>query len=244
MSIFEQIRRAELHAASRHFAAAERLLEIGGGSGLQARLIAAAGVRVMSIDLPSRLRHEPHFTVVDYDGKRIPARSGSFDCVFSSNVLEHVVDLPALFAEIRRVLKPDGVAVHVMPTPAWRFWTSAAHYPYVVKRLLGFPHAIPGVGHGPTAGDALRKRGLIGTLKRVLVAGPHGEYRSALAELYYFSERRWVRMFRENGFEVVKTAGTALFYTGYGLSQLPLGARARVARFLGSSTRIYVTRPR
>jgi hypothetical protein len=54
----------------------------------------------------------------------------------------------------------------------------------------------------------------IGTvMKRVLVPSPHGEYKSAAAELYYFSKRRWLRVFADNGFEVeevekvVKMAG-------------------------------------
>jgi SAM-dependent methyltransferase len=38
--------------------------------------------------------------------------SGSVDFIFSQAVLEHVVDLPAVYAAMRRWLKPDGIMSH------------------------------------------------------------------------------------------------------------------------------------
>lgn len=42
------------------------------------------------------------------DGSRLPVPDASLDWAISHEVLEHVHDLPALFNELRRALKPDG----------------------------------------------------------------------------------------------------------------------------------------
>lgn len=50
------------------------------------------------------------------DAPQIPFPDGYFDIVISNQVLEHVVDLPFAFREIRRVLKPGGCSIHFFPT--------------------------------------------------------------------------------------------------------------------------------
>jgi SAM-dependent methyltransferase len=44
------------------------------------------------------------------DVERLPFADGTFDLVFATGLLEHVEDDRALLAEIRRVLKPGGLA--------------------------------------------------------------------------------------------------------------------------------------
>ena len=51
------------------------------------------------------------------DGIALPFADGSFDKVIASEVLEHVVDDDAAFAELLRVLKPGGVLA--VTVPAW-----------------------------------------------------------------------------------------------------------------------------
>ena len=48
-------------------------------------------------------------TQVVADGHFLPFRDGMFDGVWIQAVLEHVLDPPALVAEIHRVLKPTGL---------------------------------------------------------------------------------------------------------------------------------------
>src|SRR5262249_40433913 len=127
MALLEDVRAAELDGLRRWFPPGARVLELGGGSGFQARPLASWGCAVRSIDLAGgRPWAERYFDVEPYDGVHIPAADGAFDVVFSSNVLLAVpVDrLPALVAETRRVLAPGGVAVHVLPSTAWRVWTN------------------------------------------------------------------------------------------------------------------------
>ena len=258
--MLEQLRRAELEMIKGWLRPGMRILEIGGGNGIQASVVAAWGYELMSIDLPERPFPRPYlFPVKDYDGINIPATDESFDLIFSSNVLEHVAHLPPLFAEMRRVLKPDGLALHILPTPAWRLWTCLTHYGDLSRARLNLPRrknasssSSSCAPHVPTNGTDENvaataatarngQRSLARRLKRTLFAEAHGEYPGALSELYYFSRRRWLKVFRENGFDVRQVAGNKLFYTGYALfPNISIERRRELSRLLGSACHIYV----
>lgn len=47
---------------------------------------------------------------------RLPYPDASFDVVTSTSVLEHAQNTAEVFAEIRRVLKPGGFALHLLPS--------------------------------------------------------------------------------------------------------------------------------
>lgn len=195
-----------------------------------------------SIDVTSPSYGALYFPVEAYDGNTIPYRDKAFDIVFSSNVLEHVHDLDAALRESQRVLKPDGLAIHILPTPAWRLWTSIAHYGYLVRRILNAGRPV-GDGSVPSLTEKTRSRGMLYAIGRILVAGPHGNYPNALSELYYFSERRWLTVFRRVGFRVIEAKTSNIFYTGYGLLPgLSLRSRKSMSNYLGAATRIYVLR--
>jgi len=241
----ERLRRAELDSVRGDLAGYARILEIGSGSGYQAHLLAGWGHDVSAVDLADRTQVAPPWhPVISYDGARLPFEDDTFDAVFSSNVLEHLHDLPAALAEQARVLRAGGRAVHLMPSPAWRFMTSCGHYPYVVKRLIFGRGDLPGAA--PTSAVAkARERGWRYVLRRALIAGPHGEFPSALAELREFSAARWRARLEKGGFEVLEIRETGLFYTGYGLARsLSIAARRRLARALGSACNVFVARAR
>lgn len=221
-----------------------RILEIGGGSGYQADLMASYGCAVSSIDLVTRKKSQrSHFPVQSYDGRHIPFGTASFDLVFSSNVLEHVQDLPALLLEMRRVLKIEGTMIHILPSTGWRFWTSLAHYVYLPLFFLGRRSRVTGSVQAPMHG-LKTQHSYPFLIKTALWAGPHGEYPNALSELYYFSKRRWQRLFKNNHCEITALFQNGLFYTGYCLfPDLSLGVRKKMACFLGASCHIFVLRP-
>jgi SAM-dependent methyltransferase len=141
------IRRFELEFALHSFPHSGRVLEIGAGTGWQAQTLQAQGFEVDAIDLSSsNYKDNRVFPVVDYDGHRIPFGDNTFDVVFSSNVLEHIPHLEEFQKEIHRVLKSGGVAVHIVPSSSWRFWTNITH---ILKSWK-----IPDI-HGEHAANAL-----------------------------------------------------------------------------------------
>lgn len=143
----ETIRQYELSRAIEFFPRKGSVLEIGAGTGWQAKILAERGYQVTAIDLPSsNYRNDRIWPVIDYDGSRLPFEDATFDVVFSSNVLEHIPHVRAFQKEIHRVLEPDGYAVHILPSSSWRFWTNVSH---LLKCWT-----IPGP-HGEHAGNSL-----------------------------------------------------------------------------------------
>lgn len=238
------LRQAEVEQIQTWFKPDARVLEIGGGSGFQASILASYGCKVFSIDLPSRPGyHKTYFPVGEYDGKNIPFKNDSFDIVFSSNVLEHIRDLRPVFKEIRRVLKFGGSAIHVLPSSTWRFWTSVAHYVYLPQYILRRRAKDSIRLNQPVAVGLIRKFPLTYLIKHALFPGPHGEHPSAFSELYNFSKSRWLGLFKSNGFEVFNIQKNNLFYTGYGLFlNLSLSVRRKLALYMGASCHIFIMR--
>lgn len=242
------IREYEYMKVVKRFSPGARILEIGGGTGYQAKRLTEDGYAVDSIDIPdSNYAGQHEFPVQPYDGKNIPFPESSFDVVFSSNVLEHVTDLPYLQAEMKRVLKPGGVCVHLMPTGAWRFWTNIAHYVELVQRLFGLaPRLIPKGFSKHALSDALSVlRLMAGTAKHYVIVPRHGETGNALSEIVTFSSLHWKRHFVKQLFTINEATPVGLFYTGHMVlgPRLSLRARQKLAKWLGSACVIYVVRP-
>ena len=242
------IREFEYKKIVARFTLGVRILEIGGGTGYQARRLTEDGYVVDSIDIPnSNYADQLEFPVQPYDGRNIPFSDESFDVVFSSNVLEHVRDLPYLQAEIKRVLKPGGYCVHLMPTGAWRFWESVAHYTELFQRLFGLaPRLIPkGLSRHALSDSMSVLRLMAGTAKHYAIVPRHGETGNALSEIATFSSRHWRKHFSSQRFAIDEATPVGLFYTGHMVlgSHLSLGTRQKLAKWLGSACVIYVVRP-
>jgi len=88
------------------------LVDVACGGGLLASW--AKGFQHIGVDLTrSALEVARHHgvTAVQGDAARLPLRDGCADVVVAGEVLEHVVDLPSVVAELARVLRPGGVLV-------------------------------------------------------------------------------------------------------------------------------------
>jgi SAM-dependent methyltransferase len=243
-----QIRDAEMDAVVSCFPPGARVLEIGAGTGYQALAIKQRGFEVEAIDLPqSNYTQDRLFPITDYDGRHIPFPDASFDVVFSSNVLEHVVELAPLQAEIKRVLRPGGSCLHLLPTHAWRFWTILSAFPAGLQKLWSMRSELV-----PRRGPPLRElRRLSGALYRAarhllspLFPTRHGEAGTAVSELWLFHPRRWRKSFRRDGFEIVRDRPMGLFYTGHLVlgGRTSIAQRTRMAGLLGSACHLFELR--
>lgn len=229
----DRIRSAELESLLPLLRPGGRILELGAGTGRQARDLSRLGFDVTAIDLAaSDYAAERVFPVVDYDGTTIPFPDGSFDIVISSNVLEHIRDLPAMHDEIRRVLTQGGECFHIIPTDKWRFWSTISAFPNSIRLLVS-------ARSGAELNRAIRHGA------RSFLQKPHGERGNVITELWYFRPAWWRRHFRENGFELVGDGPVGIFYTGEVVlgDRLSVRTRRTLARYLGSACRLFHLRP-
>lgn len=222
-----------------------RLLELGAGTGEQARELSRQGFDVVAIDLPSSVyAASRQFAIGEYDGKHIPLPDASVDVVFSSYVLEYIPNLAAMHAEIRRVLKPSGYCVHVLPTHGWRFWTIVCGLPNVLVCLLtNLPRLLPNALLRAAERQRLVRawRKAAGQFVGSLVTHRHGDHSNLLSELWRFRPAYWRREFSSNGFVLIDERPMGIFYTGHCLFGSTLGVpmRRRIAHLLGSAGHLF-----
>lgn len=222
---------------------AAKVLEIGAGTGQQAAQLEALGYQVTAIDIPeSAYARQRVYPVKDYDGKTLPVSTASMDVVFSSNVLEHVVAIDALLEEMARVLVPGGLAIHVLPTPAWRCLTTFTYYPWLLKRFLQIVFRSGAKRHDSS--PVSRSMPNPGSALSMLWQKKHGERGNLLTETWFFSEAWWRRTFSRAGFKVVEVRPAGIVYSGSFLFSelLPMTVRKPLAKLLGSATKIYILR--
>ena len=98
-----------------------KVLDVGSGLGGPARFLAAAyGCHVTGIDLSSsfvevaqmlseRTGLADRVTYRQADALHLPFEDGAFDHTWTQHVAMNIQDRPALYAEIRRVMKPGGL---------------------------------------------------------------------------------------------------------------------------------------
>jgi SAM-dependent methyltransferase len=104
------------------------VLDVGCGRRPYAPLVERHAARYVGVDMAPG----PMVDVIA-SADALPFEDGSFDCVLCNQLLEHVESPPAVVSELRRVLRPGGVALasthgvmryHPVPEDYWR-WTHA-----------------------------------------------------------------------------------------------------------------------
>jgi ubiquinone/menaquinone biosynthesis C-methylase UbiE len=113
----------------------KRVLDVGCGKGRFARVLADRypQTSMVGFDLAeAMLRHVPsNVRACAGSMTQLPFRSGTFDCAYATESLEHAVDIEAAVAEMCRVTKPGGRIVIIdknarqwgrLETPRWERW--------------------------------------------------------------------------------------------------------------------------
>lgn len=250
ISALHNIRACELNAAVPFMPKTGRLLEIGAGTGIQARMLAERGYDVIAIDIPtSNYKEQRVWPVLEYDGVHIPADDETFDVIFSSNTLEHVAEIEALLRETRRVLKHGGVCVHILPTCTWRLSSALGHYARFDRVAQEIGALFRGAGTKLAVADYRHSqlsepKSFWRWMQRRMLPPRHGERGNIFSEHYYFTEHSWVKIFSESDFDVLDVGRNRLFYTGHFFlgNRLSTRMRRRLSYFLGSACKIYALR--
>lgn len=113
-----------------------RLLDVGCDGGTLTEKVAAraqpdqvVGVDISAKSLRYTITKRPQFGLAVGDAEELPFRDASFEAIFCSEVMEHLVSPEKMLSEVRRCLTPTGYAVVMVPaeTPLfkflWFFWT-------------------------------------------------------------------------------------------------------------------------
>ncbi len=220
-----------------------KVLEIGAGAGWQARRLSELGFDITAVDVETgNYRQHQVWPVQLYDGKHLEFPDESFDIIFSSNVLEHVEEIEKFQLEMARVLRKDGVAIHIMPSVPWRTWTLLGHYFGLLKKF--FSRVAPAASGGNTSIARGVKRSLVAKILNVIVPRRHGERGNVFSEFVLFGKEAWKKVFQENGWTVVRIEPSNLWYTGHCLvgGWLSIDQRTRISTWLGSSANIFVVK--
>jgi ubiquinone/menaquinone biosynthesis C-methylase UbiE len=93
-----------------------RLLDFGCGAGERVEAFRRNGFDAVGCDLALPDDAPDTLRPIARDPYRLPYDDASFDRVYSITVFEHVMNYDLALAEIRRVLKPGGISVHVFPS--------------------------------------------------------------------------------------------------------------------------------
>ncbi|HTD53058.1 MAG TPA: class I SAM-dependent methyltransferase [Thermoanaerobaculia bacterium] len=114
---FHGVRRLELATLSRYLelSPGQRIVDVGSGKGAFAGTLGRRGLDAVGVD-PSLPALAIAKRWVDRGGRflgaageELPLAAGTFDRAVSVCVLEHTRDDAAVLAEVRRVLRPDGL---------------------------------------------------------------------------------------------------------------------------------------
>jgi len=122
--------RASLTLIQEHVRPGQRILEVGAGLCLLSLFLKHEGFDVVALE-PALAGHElfaqarlailNHFADIPLQVLACPAQQldvsecGSFDLIFSNNVMEHILDWEVAFAAMLGVLDEDGYMVHSCP---------------------------------------------------------------------------------------------------------------------------------
>lgn len=147
-----------------------RLLEIGCGMGYVSALLSTAADEVYATDIAEEddakhavgLRRTEAFlerlsvrgvTTKSVNAERISFEDDSFDMVFSMFVVQHIPDRRGAAAEMARVLKPGGVAVHLVPSRTKLVYACFRYWVYLAERsVIHALRLVRGLMRGPRKG--------------------------------------------------------------------------------------------
>jgi SAM-dependent methyltransferase len=142
------------------------VVDVGSNDGTCLKAFRARGFRVCGVDpaaLPAKIANEDGIDTINafFDSDavgRIKAKYGAADFVTSHNVLAHVDDLAATFANIHALLKPDGL--FCFEVGYFKEVLTNNFFDTIYHEHLDYHHAAPLVRHLTARGFAIEDIGV------------------------------------------------------------------------------------
>ncbi|NHF61073.1 class I SAM-dependent methyltransferase [Flavobacteriaceae bacterium TP-CH-4] len=221
-----------------------KVLEIGGRDGFMAKRIHDLGYDITSIDLFPI--YPQHFPVAVGDATKLDFESNQFDFIFTSHLIVEIRELDLFFDECRRVVKKNGLMVHVVPSTPWSLGTNFWHYLLLPKFFINWIRPNTLVIDANSYGKNLvetEKQNTKSKIINVLFLHPIGTNPSFLHDIFSFTKRKWKNLFKNHGFEIVSVENGPHYYTAYGVFKYKLmGMRKSLAKTGFSGSFCYVLR--
>lgn len=192
-----------------------KILEIGGRDGYQASILSKKGYDVLSIDI---LPIYPQFFPVKKGNiENLEFDDDSFDIIYSSNMLQEIKNLEKALDEMHRILKNDGIMIHIVPSSWWSIFTNFWHYvhiPWFIFKSRKFNNIITNKKILESLNDEKIKEKKFVKLKKLFLH-PLGNNKSFLHEIFLFRNKSWQRLFLKSGFTIEKKKNCRYSYSAY-----------------------------
>ncbi len=116
-------------------------LELGAGNGYQSRLISKYVMNLVSSDYSAKRMNMFSVEGIEHavcDAERVGDIfvKGQFDFIFSSNMLEHLSHPEKALRGMNRVLKNEGIMIHVMSNSFWKLSQIVMFYPNLFVEII------------------------------------------------------------------------------------------------------------
>jgi ubiquinone/menaquinone biosynthesis C-methylase UbiE len=193
------------------------ILEIGGRDGYQANMISDKGHNVTSIDINPIY---PQFhTVQKGTIHQLNFKENSFDIIYSSNMLQEIQNIEESFTEMKRVLKKNGIIIHIVPSSWWSVITNFWHYCIIPKYLIKSNKFKKFFNSNLKEVKIEQKNSIKSSRKNLkkLFFHPLGRNTSFIHEILYFSKIYWKKLFEKNGFKIMDQKNCPYFYSAYSI---------------------------
>ncbi len=190
-----------------------KILEIGGGDGFIAKCFAEKGYDITSIDPNPRFPQS--FPVKQEDGTKMSFSDKTFDIVITFHVLQSVEDIQGFFLEISRILKNDGIVIHVIPSSFWVIITSFWHTILLPRNLIQIFNKKTGSQTEEIEKTEKKQDSRFLKFLKYVFLHPVGVKKSAFHELLYFKKKSWSKLFRNNNMEIKNVTNGPEIYSGY-----------------------------
>lgn len=102
------------------------ILDVGCGRGFLLQKVYAIthDAKFHGLDISSKLckiskENNPYAEIIQGDAEALPYKDNTFDFVFMTETLEHMLDYDKAVSEVRRVLRPKGIFIVSVPNRDW-----------------------------------------------------------------------------------------------------------------------------
>ncbi len=217
-----------------------KVLDFGSGKGIQLKILKNNFNFVIGVDVEES-NNKSHFTnndVIIYDGVQLPFEDARFDVIFTSHVMEHVQELDSIDSELNRVLKPEGMIVHIVPSVNWKFMTLLTHIPSKIIKKVKQNNTIKNSGIQQQSKIKI----LSDKLLNFIIPPPHGERGNRLSEYFYFRNNWWLSYFKNRGWIIVENFKGSLIYSGHLIlnNKISTITRNKLVKIFGSSSNVFL----